>query len=295
MDIITEGTPKVAIELIKASNTSGILTVEDLNNEPIHVPSYSVDPERHKILSEIYKNRGWIFTESKLERTQAIRLKICSNDLAIPKGIGTYIALDTALDLNVFPKPESNINDPILVAMAGESAIEKGDKGVGKSILTACLSIRNHWPIISFEPVYEEDAIYYSKLLKNKRWNGENFKDALEIINSTWKEPIKKPIGSVKSLREIFNNSIDLFRSPYRSEVYLCDMPGDPRKINGRPHSVYELFARESCEGQFYTERQLEPEKTMDRKIRWIENNIITNSPKWREESRILTEKLILL
>jgi hypothetical protein len=95
-------------------------------------------------------------------------------------------------------------------------------------------------------------------------------------------------------LSEILNDSIKLFRTPNRSDVYLCDMPGDPRKVNGRPYSVYELFARESCEGQFYTGRQLEPEKTMDRKIRWIENNIATNSPKWREESRKLTESLIL-
>jgi len=227
----------------------------------------------------------WEFVDTELNVAQKDRLNTCVNELFLPTPLALYLALDSNEDLANYPRPEKGIKQPITVAITGEPADKKSGKGVGKSLLSAAISRKLNLLVVSFESLYAENAELYAYVLGSAGWPSEgndSYGQAIEIVNqAVWNNGTKKErIGELRGLGSLFEDKLQPFReSANRSEGYIFDMPGEPRKVrdirsgevieNTRTYKNTELLSATGCEVGVFTGRQLVP-KQMERKVTWI-------------------------
>ncbi len=237
-----------------------------------------------EILEQIMREK-WDFVHAELNESQKERLNTCVNELLLPTPLALYLALDSEENLDNYPRPEKGTKQPITVAITGEPADKKSGKGVGKSLLSATISRKLNWPVISLESLYAENAELYADALEKAGWPSEgndSYSQAIEIVDqAVWNNGIEKErIGDLRGLGSLFDEKLQPFReSSARSEGYIFDMPGEPRKVrdtksgkvvgNTREYKNTELLSATGCEVGVFTGRQLVP-RQMEQKVAWV-------------------------
>lgn len=277
---------KEEIKVIRPSGDFEILVLKDIDKKPVHIGVKSVSSEREKIFLDIYSGGNWTERFVDIDPKHKKLLEIATARYKIPFPLSAYFIFDMNGDLRELPIPEENSTTPILVAVGGDTSAVKGMPGVGKSTLSAILSLRNNWPIFDFENFYEENASLHAKILVEGGWNPktDSFQNAIDILDRKLTKNIKNSfLKGVKPIRNCLDEAVNYFKqTSSRSDVYICDMPGSPRKnikvdgnieSLGRSHDIYDLFFRESPDLSFFTNRRLSFEQ-MERKLDWMEKII---------------------
>ncbi len=230
------------------------------------VPMIKMRENGGNLLSVKY-NKNIPDANKEVDAEAAERFKRAREILKLPMAVAIYVSIDKTIDLeNGWEIPDELAPVPVLVSIAGESATNKGELGVGKSTLTAWLSLKTGYPVIDFETIYEEKATtYLEKVSEGVRLERvEEFVDLISNAESTIKERVQE---FATPFHQKMIEVVNFFKSSSeRKEVYLCDMPGAPRieRDNmgnitsfGRQSSLYDFFALFSCELAFFTTRRI--------------------------------------
>lgn len=289
------GTP---IETIITPDYKKIVTVNDINGLGIPIFLHKEGEKTRTVLDSMYSD-GWNEKVILPKIEKIARFNHCENVLLLPKEHSAYLGFGSDEPLTNYPIPPTGTVRPLLVALTGESAEEKGGAGVGKSTQTAVLAATlrqegHSVEVFDFECLYAEGAGLYTQELQRKGWRG-GYKEAVQIINEFWGDKkTKQPAGNLKSLGEIIEGKgtgqgLEFFRkNTYRPEIILCDMVGEPRKrhtpdgevVNvGRAYEARDLFGL-GANLTLHTDRKLLIQsaitgyRQMDRKIDWFVEEI---------------------
>lgn len=285
---------KTVLESINLPDGSNILRLPDTDGKPIYFLSYrQADkgfnpddpsshplpiPDRHELLKDVARTDMLI--QGDLEEKQRERIIYALEELKLPAILAVHLALNTDLDLTSLQKPDKDAVKPVSLAMRGRS-------GVGKSFITASLSLKENIEILSFDSVSGDSAVRYKEYIENnvprEKLNDLSVEETWKLVNEA-KEVLRSEKKDPKTLRKMLDEATDqILLKPTRAELYLCDMPGMPGIYDfgtGRAHGkernydVVDFFAWETCESGVVSTHQLTKE-TMSHKLKWVKDDVI--------------------
>ncbi|TSC85293.1 MAG: hypothetical protein G01um101416_959 [Microgenomates group bacterium Gr01-1014_16] len=285
------------VETVSLGGGLSVVRMPDLDGRFIYVCSYGVSEKagfgmpagRSEIMGDIASREMMIF--GKLDERQRDRLDYATNVLKLPTILAVHAALNTDKVLTDFPVPEEKVNAPVILGMAGKS-------GAGKSLAVAVLSVRRGYPIMDLDPVSGTDASVYTE-----RFREQFGVEELKVITV---EQAERLVGEEKvraggnrdrepkTLKKMLDTALEVFaKTSERPELILADLPGRPGMVNygrGRTHgrerelNVFDWLGPKAFEDVVVSTNQL-TSWTMERKLRWIENEVILkNLPRWQQK-----------
>ena len=280
---------KAVLEVIKLTPLISVQRLPDLDGKPIYFPCFanesevrsSLGEDRQKILNEIA--RSDIVVRQKLSEEQQERLSYTLNKLKLPVFLAVHAALNTDRDLESLTKPKENAPEPVTLAMLGRP-------GVGKSFITAMLSVDEGYPILSLDFRSGHSSEKYRDLIQNeakRRGRNLSVEEAWDLIMGKRDDTDDGTEENTKTMRSVFDGLLDkVLSTKNRPAIYLCDMPGIPGVYNfgtgrehgkKRHHDVIDYMVWELCESGVINTHQLTI-YTMNNKLRWIKEDIIKNN-----------------
>ncbi len=214
--------------------------------------------EKSRSVPDFARYKGELPNEKlELNAEAKRRFEICRDKFKLPLAIAVFVTFEKDIDVdNGWVLPRSDRPVPILVSICGRPAPEKSAMGVGKSTLCAWLSKITSWPVLDFEPKYEEEkASSYLKRVEGQSF--EKYEDFLTAIDQK-SDKEKVSLSGVRPFREVMMGVVGEFKETGdRAPVYFCDMPGIPRDEDGRKWNSYDFLSLFGCEDSEFNTRPI--------------------------------------